>query len=342
MIRILFDHQYLETNNIDIYNFYNELIKKLKEIKEFHIIEAHNRKELISFINGNYYDIYHATGLSSECLSLINKSKKLVINIQDMIPEYILQKCKETENELSKLIEQKAQLIFLAHKIIVPSEVTRKYLYSLYKRWNNVMIKTKIINCGIELEKTETDNIPIINGKYFVYIGERISESNYKNLPNLYRNLIPFLQENPKYKLVLIGNKLDKYEEDLFKNSGIIDQIIVHNFCGQNEMANIYKHAKLSIFPSTIEGFSYELLNSWKNDCIALLNVDNPVFKEIAGEFGVYVDINNIKTSLNNIKSLNIESRKILIENQHKQLKNYDLNKIINKYIEMYKDLYNE
>ena len=89
MIRILFDHQYLETNNIDIYNFYNELIKKLKEIKEFHIIEAHNRKELISFINGNYYDIYHATGLSSECLSLINKSKKLVINIQDMIPEYI-------------------------------------------------------------------------------------------------------------------------------------------------------------------------------------------------------------------------------------------------------------
>ena len=87
----------------------------------------------------------------------------------------------------------------------------------------------KCINCGIELEKTETDNIPIINGKYFVYIGERISESNYKNLPNLYRNLIPFLQENPKYKLVLIGNKLDKYEEDLFKNSGIIDQIIVHN-----------------------------------------------------------------------------------------------------------------
>ena len=55
MIRILFDHQYLETNNIDIYNFYNELIKKLKEIKEFHIIEAHNRKELISFINGNSY-----------------------------------------------------------------------------------------------------------------------------------------------------------------------------------------------------------------------------------------------------------------------------------------------
>ena len=103
----------------------------------------------------------------------------------------------------------------------------------------------------------------------------------------------------------------------------------------------MYHHAFCFVFPSEFEGFGLPILEAYKNDCPTLLN-DIPVFREVAGDAGMFFDITD-GTSLNDrLESLYTADGndiKSLIEDQRERLPLFTADKMAEGYINVYKSV---
>jgi glycosyltransferase involved in cell wall biosynthesis len=95
------------------------------------------------------------------------------------------------------------------------------------------------------------------------------------------------------------------------------------------------------VFPSEFEGFGLPILEAYKNDCPALLN-NIPVFREVAGDDGLYFDITDGKSlnaSLEGLFSLSDDDRKDVIWKQRQRLPLFTADKMAKGYINVYESI---
>ena len=209
--------------------------------------------------------------------------------------------------------------------VITPSSYARQQIH----KYTNIPIeKMPVIYEGPKSLSAFTDSQSINKfGKYILHVGVM---NKRKNIPALIQAFAKLKQnDNEDLKLVLAG-KIEKktFSDDsdvitrAVAESKVEKDIIFPGYLSDRELASLYQHAHLYVFPSTNEGFGIPILEAFKyNLPVAVAN--NTSLPEIGGDAVLTFNPFSIDDIAAKIKMLlsDVSLRKDLISKGQERLK---------------------
>lgn len=220
------------------------------------------------------YDVYHFPNF---CLPPMSGAGKCIITVHDLAfvryPEYIEPKnLVFLQNELPRSLEE-------ADRIIAVSNFTKNEIMEIY---NIPEEKIIVIYEGGSTSFTIAPKPQRVSGlnlpdRYVLFVGTLEPRKNIEGLIQAFR-----ICKLKDYKLVIAGQKGWAYE-GIFKLN--LEDVIFPDYVPQESMGEIYKRAKLFVFPSFYEGFGLPPLEAMANG----IPVVSTRF-EILGEAARFVD----------------------------------------------------
>ncbi|MFT5251364.1 MAG: glycosyltransferase involved in cell wall biosynthesis [Flavobacteriales bacterium] len=255
---------------------------------------ARNKKYLIKTIISQQYDLFIPTYYNPYFVKDIG-SKPFVLTVYDMIhelfPEYF-------KNDSLNVVENKMYLMEKATRIIAVSENTKQDIIKIYPHIDNAKIDVVYHGCSIKI--TGDKEIEFLPENYILFVGTR---ANYKNFNYLVTSIAEIFKNNPDLYLICAGGgEFEKEENELISSLKIENQIIQRSF-EEDELGFFYKKAQCFVFPSKYEGFGIPVLESMACGCPVVL-ANHSAFPEVAGNAGVYFELNNSKDLKNKIEML--------------------------------------
>lgn len=304
-----------------LYNLCNYLFPKLPTQEH---INRQYEKEVLK--HGNF-DIFHPTYFSDYYLPYLG-GKPFVLTIHDMMPELFPQYFKSNDIQ----IVNKKKLAQKASAFIAVSEKTKEDAIRLLGiNPNKVFV---IYHGGPQYDGRNID-IPIIQGKYILYVGQR---NAYKNFNQFIQGFALFTQRFDDIKLVCTGSPFSYTEKKLIKQFNITSKVI-HYFAKDDELPNLYSHAILFAYPSLYEGFGMPILEAYTYGCPVLLSHCS-CFPEIAGDSAIYynteIGVKDLVQKLTEIYLYTPEQRQTLIMAGYQRLSLYSWEKSARKLAEVY------
>lgn len=288
-----------------------------------------------AIIRGDY-DVFHPTHYNPYFLEY-GVDKPYVVTVHDLAFERLKDYIQFNENMCFKDFDNRRDIMAAASKVVAISEATKRDIMDIYK-----VPEAKIdvvYNAYRELPENYEYNNPF-NFPYILYVGTRQGPLNYKCFIPFFNQIVPFMKEHKDFKLICTGQKFTKFELDMFRQYGLEDRVESH-YLNEDGLNNLYHHAFCFVFPSEFEGFGLPILEAYKNDCPALLN-NIPVFREVAGDDGLYFDITDGKSlnaNLEGLFSLSDDDRKDIIWKQRQRLPLFTADKMAEGYINVYKSV---
>lgn len=282
------------------------------------------------------YDVFHPTHYEPYFLDY-GLNKPYVVTVHDLAFERLRNYIQFNESMCLADFEKRRAIMESASKVVAISEATKKDIIDIYKVPEN---KIEVVyNAYRELPENYVYNNPF-DFPYILYVGTRQGPLNYKCFIPFFNQIVPFMKRHKEFRLICTGRGFTTFEKDMFRQYGLEDRVENH-YLNEDGLNNLYHHAFCFVFPSEFEGFGLPILEAYKNDCPALLN-DIPVFREVAGDAGMFFDITD-GTSLNDrLESLyNADGNDIksLIEDQRKRLSLFTADKMAEGYINIYKSV---
>lgn len=255
-----------------------------------------NLNKSIRALKNQNFDLFICTYYNPYFLDYIG-SKPFVLTVYDMIHELY----PEDTLENSKLVQDKLLLMEKAVKIIAVSNNTKKDILKIYPHIEES--KVEVVYHGNSIKVNESIEIDLPS-RYILFVGMR---SGYKNFYFLLNSIKELLKEDSSLFLVCAGGGKFKEEENKFiLELGLKNQII-HRYFNENELGTFYKKAICFVFPSIYEGFGIPVLESMACGCPVVLG-NHSSFPEVAGEAGVFFNVNNSQDLKNKIKSLLLDT----------------------------------
>jgi glycosyltransferase involved in cell wall biosynthesis len=152
-----------------------------------------------------------------------------------------------------------------AYKILTPSENTKRDLISFY---NIDPHKIKVIYPGISSNFASVNNNETVKSKYnlpdnfLLFIGTIEPRKNISSLIRAFEEAGKSLPE--KYFLIIAGSPGWKNQEvlKLIQNSPARDLIRIIGYIDDKDKPDLYRRAKLFIYPSFYEGFGFPVLEA--------------------------------------------------------------------------------
>ena len=257
------------------------------------------------------------------------KAKRRLVTIHD-----VYQLAYFSELSLLKKMYVKTMMNFsvkLSDYILTDSVFSKKEIIKYTSVDKN---KISVIYLGLSDTFSNKESIPIINEKYFLFVGNIKPHKNLKRLISAYKL---FLKDNKNYVLYLVGKK------DGFLNgdNGIEQDIIgfekyikFTGFISDNKLKEYYKSSSLFIFPSLYEGFGYPVLEEmFFNVKIIASNIAS--IPEVGGKNMIYFDPYNIDDIVLKIKQALSDN----IVDYSEQLNAFTINKMILNYVNFFENL---
>jgi glycosyltransferase involved in cell wall biosynthesis len=248
------------------------LLKKDRKVYKW------NKKFSKRIISGNDFDVLHPTYYNPYFLSHLKKP--FVITVHDMIYELFPEFFLSTDH----YIPQKREVIQRADHIIAISESTRNDIKDIF---NIPEEKISVIYHGFY----EEPNQKVISYEppyhhYILYVGDR---ATYKNFHRFIKAISPILKKDGDLNLICTGGgSLQVAEVELLRRYGMHDRTEQVSASDQ-QLNELYKKARVFVFPSLYEGFGFPLLEAFNNNCpVACSNTS--CFKEVGGDAVVYFD----------------------------------------------------
>lgn len=275
------------------------------------------------FIKSNY-DIFHPTE-PDKCFFL--QRKPMVITVHDMIFELMPDQFPNVKvNYIDKVIRNKKKQLEKADHIIAISHNTKNDILKLYPHIPEDKITVVYHACVMETVTIKTDVVPMIKGKYILYVGGR---NGYKNFQWMLKAIAPLFKKYGDIKLVCTGAPFSEEENELITYLEIQDHIL--NISASDDMmSDLYSNAMLLLYPSLYEGFGYPILEAFHYETpICLSNAS--CFPEIAQDAAIYFnpydedDIKNALETLINDSNL----RQDLVEKGKERLLFFSMDKMI-------------
>ena len=245
-------------------------------------------------------DIYH--GLSGEIPLFLNlKKTKTIVTIHDLIfmryPEYYSFIDRKIHYLKFKYAARKADLV------IAISEQTKADIIHFL---NIEPEKIKVIYQGCApVFKTEISDEFLINTqkKYDLPDEYLLNVGTIEKRKNIF-SVIKAIKDTT-ISLVIVGKKTNycipilKY----IKENNLESKIIFLENVALNELAAIYKSAKIFIYPSVFEGFGIPIVEALYSQVPVITNKIG-CFPEAGGENSLYIDTENIAEINKNIVAL--------------------------------------
>jgi len=252
--------------------FRNYLPKKLKKKNLKETVKQLKAQTSEVFIP-TYYDLYFLDALGQT---------PFVLTVYDMIhelfPKYFAGD-KFTASSKKLLLEK-------ATKIIAISQNTKDDILRIYPHIEASKIEIVYLASSIKLDDTSPPNLP---ENYLLFVGHR---SLYKNFSFFIQAVAPILTTYPDLVVLCAGGPQFTEEEcQLIGELGIKKQVVQQDF-EDVHLASYYKNANCFIFPSEYEGFGLPVLEAMISQCPVVLPKHSS-FPEVAGEAGVYFELNN-------------------------------------------------
>jgi len=211
-----------------------------------------------------------------------------------------------------------------AKKIIVPSYFVKN---DIIKNFKINPDKIRVVSEGlsnlprIDLgeEYLKTKNII---SPYLLYVGNCYP---HKNLEKLIEAFEILKKENPELKLVLVGkqNYFSQRLQSSIKNHQ--SSIIFYGYASDEELATLYKHASLYVFPSLMEGFGLPPLEALSFG-LPVVCSDIPVFHEVLNGAAAYFNPKDAEDMANAISAAlqDAEKRNKILTEGNKVLLRYN------------------
>jgi len=282
------------------------------------------------------YDVFHPTHYDPYFLEY-GVNIPYVVTVHDLAFERLRDYIQFNEQMCLKDFDNRRDIMASASKVVAISEATKKDIIDIYKVPEE---KIEVVyNAFRPLPENYEYNKPF-DFPYILYVGTRQGPLNYKCFIPFFNQIVPFMKAHKDFKLICTGQKFTKFELDMFRQYGLEDRVENH-YLNEDGLNNLYHHAFCFVFPSEFEGFGLPILEAYKNDCPALLN-DIPVFREVAGDCGVYFDIKDGKSlnaQLEGLYSVNESYRRGLTDKQRERLPLFTQEKMVDGYINVYKSV---
>ncbi|MFT3795768.1 glycosyltransferase family 4 protein [Flavobacterium sp.] len=253
--------------------------KKRKKIADNY--RKQNVEKTKKVLRNQDFDLFVPTYYSPYFLESLG-NKPFVLTVYDMIHEVLPQYFgfDTTTVPNKKLLMEKAT------RIIAISESTKKDILRFYPHIDANKIDIVYLSQSIKFDPNVSLDLP---RNYILFVGNR---TIYKNFTFFIRSVAPLLRENPELFVVCAGgNGFEPEEKTLLHELGISNQVKQQNF-EDNELATYYSKAKCFVFPSEYEGFGIPVLEAMACGCPVVL-ANHSSFPEVAGEAGVYFELNN-------------------------------------------------
>lgn len=252
--------------------FRTYLPRKLKKKSITYTIALIKQQEFDLFVP-TYYDPYFLPYLGG---------RPFVLTVHDMIHELYPQ---YFEDDLETAFNKK-KLIETASKIIAVSENTRKDILSLYPEIAADKIEVVYLAHQFSSDSSAPISLP---DHYILFVGNRTFYKNFTLFINAIEPL--FHRYEDLYLVCAGGNSFNETELSLLNDLGISSRVIQQNF-KDVELKSYYEKARCFVFPSAYEGFGIPILEAMSAGCPIILT-NNSSFPEIAGEAGIYFQLND-------------------------------------------------
>lgn len=308
-------------------NTWNTVLTKIG-ISQRSKIRKRNLKYEADALNSLDFDLYIPTYYDTKFINRIS-SKPFVLTVYDMIHElYPI-----FFDDAAVIAKNKLTLMQGASKIIAVSQSTKNDILKIYPKIDASKIEVIYHGNSIKINENVVVNLP---ENYILFVGSR---DNYKNFKFLITSITSILRNNLSLKVVCAGGgKFTNEEIQFLENLGLQNQVLQQNF-KESELGQFYKKAKCFVFPSSYEGFGIPVLEAMACSCpIVLTNYSS--FPEVAGDAGVYFELNNADDLKNKIQSLleNEPLRHDYIAKGLEQIKKFSWETAANQCFDVYKE----
>lgn len=164
--------------------------------------------------------------------------------------------------------------------------------------------------------------------KFFLFVGVM---KERKNVRAIIKAFTRFALSHPEFYLLLVGKTEGEYG-DLLKReasqSSAAERIRFLGYRADAELAYLYPRATALVYPSTIEGFGFPVLEAMACGT-AVITSRNSSLPELAGEAGLLVDPDNIAqiVAAMDVLASDANLRAGVIEKGREQAKNFSWEK---------------
>lgn len=323
---IYFNESNLVTFKHKVYSFYTRILSKFG-IRGIENTKKRNSNFLNNIVSLQRFDLFVPTYYDTYFINHIG-SKPFVLTVYDMIHELF----PDFFPNDKMLVPNKKYLMEKATRIIAVSENTKKDIINMYPHIDSSKIDVVYHGCSIKVNKLKSKLLP---ENYILFVGKR---SNYKNFIFLVHSITSLLKNDKNLHLICAGGgDFNSKERELILKLGLENQIIQKHF-DEEELGSFYSLAKCFIFPSMYEGFGIPVLESMSCGCPVLLGKHSS-FVEVAGDAGVYFDIDSSQDLKDKILSI-IENESLRNEFSLKgleQVKKFSWEKAASECLAVYK-----
>ena len=122
-----------------------------------------------------------------------------------------------------------------------------------------------------------------------LYVG---SVLNRRRVPDLIRGFALLARDHADLRLAIVGEDRSYPHQDLTAEaaaSGVADQVTIHSYVSEPELARFYRRASAFAFLSEYEGFGLTPLEAMANG-VPVVVLDTRVAREVYGNAAVYVE----------------------------------------------------
>lgn len=252
--------------------------------------------EILSIINQRKPDLVHFTNFNFP----VGYGGKFVITIHDLTllhfrnlrnsvarKAYYLLKEQIMRNVVLKQGMKKAQ------KILVPSDYVKEDVAKTFKiRRDKIVVTNEAADTDFASPRVNLSKLGI-DKPFVLYVGNAYPHKNLERMILAFGKLITeYLLD---YQLVIAGKK-DSFHQSLeqaVQDAGLDQRVIFTDFVSDQQLAGLYKHASLYVFPSLSEGFGLPPLEAMAHN-LAVASSNATCMPEILGDAALYFDPKSI------------------------------------------------
>lgn len=194
--------------------------------------------------------------------------------------------------------------------------------------------KIKIIHLGIDIDNfvNEDRDADEESEEYALFVGRLEFKKGIDFLVKVWREFVKRNEKNRR--LVLVGKPGFGYEKILeeIDKVNLGDSLEIVGYVSDKELVDLYRRAKVFVFPTRYEGFGLPVLEAMSLS-VPVLASDLLVMREIIDDAGLLAEFDNVEDWVNKLDDIfsDEEMRQLLIEKGRLRVKEFDWSKTARK-----------
>jgi glycosyltransferase involved in cell wall biosynthesis len=227
-----------------------------------------------------------------------------------------------------------------AKKVLTVSECTKREIIKHFKIKSEKIVVTPEACDGVEygqLKMPESGTLKKfgIEKPYLLYVGNAYPHKNLEGLIRVFGRL------GLDCQLVLVGKEDYFYKRIKEENKAAVadKKIIFTDFVSEATLADLYRNARIYVFPSFVEGFGLPGLEAMSYG-LPVVAANSSCLPEIYGKAAIYFNPHDEEEMAEKIKEVfeNEDLRKKIIDAGFEQIKKYDWRKFSEQTLRVYND----